>query len=149
MAGLGTGGDDDLLGLDDFFADLDLPATVVPCADEGAVAVEQRDLVLLEQALDAAGELGDDGVLARDHRRHVDLRRADRDALCGEAVAGFLEQVRGMQQRLGRNAADVQAGAAEARLALGIGIGIRFAAGDLETELRGADGGNSRRDRHR
>jgi hypothetical protein len=57
-------------------------------------------------------------------------------ALRGEAVAGFLEQVRGMQQRLGRNAADVQAGAAEARLALGVGIGIRFAAGDTETELR-------------
>ena len=36
------------------------------------------------------------------------------DAVRGEVVARFLEQVRGLQQRLGRDAADVEAGAAEA-----------------------------------
>jgi hypothetical protein len=40
------------LAVDDLFADLDLPAGV-GLADEGAMAVEQGDLVLLEQALDA------------------------------------------------------------------------------------------------
>jgi hypothetical protein len=89
-----------------------------------------------------AGELVDDARLAGDHLGHVDLRRADADALAFEGVAGFLEQVRGMQQRLGRNAADVQAGAAEARLALRVGVGIGFAAGGLEAELRGADRGD-------
>jgi hypothetical protein len=56
-----------------------------------------------------------------------------------KAVTGLLKQVRGMQQRLGRNAADVQAGAAETRLALRVGIRIGFAAGGRETELGGAD----------
>lgn len=47
-----------------------------------------------------------------------------------------------VQQRLGGNAADVQAGAAEARLALRVGVGIGFAAGGLEAELRGTDRGD-------
>lgn len=54
-----TGRHDDLLGGDDLFTDLDLPATV-GLADEAAVAGQEGDLVLLEQALDAAGELLDD-----------------------------------------------------------------------------------------
>jgi hypothetical protein len=66
-------------------------------------------------------------------------RRADADTLIGKMCGGFLEEVRRMQQRLRRNAANVQAGAAKTRLALGIGIGIRFTAGDIETELRGTD----------
>ena len=141
MARLGTGGDDDLLGGDHFVADLDLP-TARRLRDESAVAVEQGDLVLLEQALDAPGELIDDAALARDHLGDVDLRRADVDALGLEAVAGFFEQVRGVQQRLGRDAADVEAGAAQTRLALGVGIGVGFAARGLEAELRGADRGH-------
>jgi hypothetical protein len=77
------------------------------------VAGQEGDLVLLEQALDAVGELLDDLGLAGDHLGHVDLRGADGDALLLEAVAGLLEQV-SVQQRLGRTA-HVQAGAAQAR----------------------------------
>jgi hypothetical protein len=62
--------------------------------------VEQGDLVLLEQALDATGQLLDDAVLASQHLRQVDGRRTHTDALFGKAVAGYLKEVRGMQQRL-------------------------------------------------
>ena len=61
------------------------------------------------------------------HRLQVELRRADLDAEAFELVPGGLEQFRGMQQRLRRDAADVEAGAAE-RLAL-------LDDGDLEAEL--------------
>jgi hypothetical protein len=129
VARLGAGGDDDVGGFDDLAIDVDAPAVVLATADELAVAGQQRDLVLLEQALDAAGELGDDVVLALDHGRHVDLDALRRDAVHLEAVLGFLVEFGGAQQRLGRNAADVEAGAAEAYLALGIGIGLGLDAG--------------------
>ena len=60
----------------------------------------------------------------------------------GEGVIGFLVQFGGAQQRLGRDAADVQAGTAETRFALRIGIGVGFGASGVETELGGADGGD-------
>ena len=43
---------------------------------------------------------------------------ADLDAVHGEIVRRLLEQVRGLQQRLGRDAADIEAGAAEGRALL-------------------------------
>jgi hypothetical protein len=85
VARLGTRGDDDMRGFDDLAIDVDAPAVVL-ATDELAVAGQQRDLVLLEQALDAAGELGDDVVLALDHGRHVDLHALRRDAVHLEAV---------------------------------------------------------------
>ena len=65
-------------------------------------------------------------------RGEIELRRADADAHLGEAVAGLLEQLGGVQQRLRRDAADVEAGAAEGRVLLDHG--------DLHAELRRADG---------
>jgi hypothetical protein len=106
------------------------------------VAGQQRDLVLLEQALDAAGELGDDVVLALDHGLDVDADVARRDAVHDEAVAGVVEVLGGLQQRLGGDAADVEAGAAEAHLALRVVVGLGFAAGGVEAELRRANGGD-------
>ena len=53
------------------------------------------------------------------------------DAVLGEIVARLLEQVRGLQQRLGRDAADIEAGAAEGRALLDHG--------HLHAELGGAD----------
>ncbi len=49
-----------------------------------------------------------------------------------EIVAGHLVEVRGLQQRLGRDAADIEAGAAERA--------AHFDAGGLEAELRRLDG---------
>ena len=52
--------------------------------------------------------------------------------MLGEVVPRLLEQLGGVQQRLGRDAADVEAGAAMRRALLDHG--------DLQAELRGADG---------
>jgi hypothetical protein len=48
-------------------------------------------------------------------------------------VLGFLQRERCLHPRLGRDAADAQAGAAE--------LGLALDARDLRAELRGADGG--------
>ena len=92
------------------------------------------DLVLLEQEGDALGRGLDDLALALHELREIELRRRHDDSVRGEIVARFLEQVRGLQQRLRGDAADVEAGAAKRRTLLDDG--------DLEAELRGADRGD-------
>jgi hypothetical protein len=101
---------------------------------------DPRDLVLLEQILDPLGQTADDLVLARVDLRHVDadrnLLRAGRRPSDGDApLPGVLDDLHGvgvLEERLGRNAADQQAGAAERLLLLDDG--------DAEAELGGADG---------
>src|SRR3569623_681485 len=66
------------------------------------------------------------------HLRQVHLRRWDIDAQVAEIVPGFLEQLRRVEQRLGGEAADVEAGTAEGRPLLDHG--------DLHPQLRRADG---------
>ena len=134
-----TGGDDDvgalqldfrtvvLLDLDDV-ARLQLTETVV-----------RGDLVRLEQHGDAAGELLDDLVLAANHRLDVHLGILEADAVVAKDVAHVPELARGIQQRLGRDAAHAQAGATQGRLAVLAQRSID--AGGLQTQLRGADGG--------
>ncbi len=100
-------------------------------------AVIRGDLVRLEQHRDAAGELLDDLVLAPHHRRDVDLGVLEADAVLAEQVAHVPELARGIQQRLGRDAAHAQAGAAQRRLAV-LAQG-RVDAGDLHAQLCGAD----------
>ncbi len=141
MTRLGAGRDDDLLGQHLIGTNLDL-VQIAFLANKGTMTVEQGDLVLLEQALDARGQLGNDGVLAALHYRHIDGGFANLDTLGFKAVTGFFEQVRGMQQGLGRDAANVQASATEAWLALRVGIRIGFAAGGGEAELGCANGCN-------
>ncbi len=97
------------------------------------------DLVGLEQRGDAAGELLHDAVLAGDHLLHVDRRRLEADAVLVEQVAHVPELATGIEQRLGRDAAHPQAGAAERGLAVLAQRGVD--AGDLHPQLRGADRG--------
>ena len=97
--------------------DLDLVA-VRRLAGEAAAAVEERDLVLLEEIEDAVVVLFDDLVLALQHLRDVDRQALDPDAVLRELVAGVLVVLRRLQQRLGRNAADVGARAARRGLAV-------------------------------
>ena len=78
-----------------------------------AATVEKLDFVFLEQVNDAVVILFDDLVLARQHLPDIDAQPLDLDAVLRELVAGVLEILRRLQQRLGRNAADVGAGAAE------------------------------------
>jgi hypothetical protein len=111
--------------------------TFVPVISVTVQARDRRDFVRLEQHRDAAGELFDDLVLAADHRTDIDRRIRGRDAMDSEVVGQVVELLGRIQQCLGRDAADVEAGAAECGLAVLADEGVD--AGGLETELRGAD----------
>ena len=103
-----------------------------------AEAVIGGDLVGLEQHADAAGELLDDLVLAANHRLDVDLGILEADAVVAKDVAHVPELARGIQQRLGRDAAHAQAGATQGRLAV---LAQRCVdAGGLQAQLGRADG---------
>ena len=86
--------------------------TSLPFAGELALAHHDRDLVLLHQVRDALVELLGDGAAARD-----DLGDVERGLVVAEAVGvGVLHVVEDFgraQQRLGRDAAPVEADAAE------------------------------------
>ena len=71
------------------------------------------------------------------HRREVEPTLADLDAVRGELVLRAVKELGGLEQRLRRNAAGVQAGAAEGVAAV---LVLPFVdAGDLELVLGGAD----------
>src|SRR3990167_8231693 len=106
--------------------------------DEGATAVEEADLVLLEQVQDAIVVLLHNLVLAAHHLGHVHRHLAGADAVLGEVLVGVLEMLGRLQQRLGGDAAHVRAGAAGGRTALVVLPLVD--AGHVEAQLRGADG---------
>ena len=95
------------------------------------LAPDHGDLVLLHQEADAVIEALGDGARALHHGGRIvgDLARREPVIL---GVLQVMENLRRAQQRLGRDAAPVEADAAEI-----------FALDDrgLEAELRGADGG--------
>ena len=96
-------GHDQVLGLELPGADLDRVAVA-----DAALALDHFDLVLLHEVLDALVELAHDGVAAlRDARIVVadDLRlQTELGAAGGDAVV----ELRGLEQRFGRDAADVE-----------------------------------------
>ena len=81
---------------------------------------------------DPADELGDDGVLALQERGDVGRDGADPDAVVGGVVAGEDELLGGIEERLARDAAHVEAGPPEG--------GALLDQRDLEAELRRAEG---------
>ena len=81
---------------------------------------------------EAARELADDAVLPAAQRVDVDLGLAEGDAVVGGELR-LGDDLRHVQQRLGRDAADVQADAAEALVALD--------EDDVEAEVGGAERG--------
>ncbi len=97
-------------------------------------ALGPGDLVLLEEELDALGVLRDDVVLALHHAREVEREAGEIDAVLGRVQSRELIVLRGAEERLGGDAPDVDAGAAE-------GL-VELDADDGEAELRGADGGD-------
>ncbi len=129
-ARLRAGGHHDVAGFVGLFAgsrsDLDLAG-----AGQAAITLDPIHLVLLHQELDALGVLGDDLVLAVAHQREIETRVLAVDALFG-GVQEPLPDVRGMQESLGGNAADVQTGAAQ--------LGIFFDDGGLQAVLARANG---------
>ena len=110
-------------------------------------------LSLLEQALQALVEPADDAVLVRVDPGHVD---ADQVGLDAEllALAGLVGDLGRVQQRLGRDAAAVQAGAAqlglvdqrhrEVQLGRAQGGGVSAAAGAEDHDVEGSAAAGSR-----
>ena len=80
--------------------------------DEPAGPGDDADLALLGETGKAAGEALDDAVLPAAQLAEVDRRLGERDAV-GAHVAAFGDDLGGVQQRLRRDAADVEADAAE------------------------------------
>ena len=89
-------------------------------------------LVLLEQVADALLQLVGDAAAAADDLGEVDLQVVERDAALGGFGADLADEAAVFEQRLGRDAAPVEAGAAEVFL---------LDAEDALFELPGADGG--------
>ena len=102
--------DDRLLEAHELLAILALDLDLVR-RDEPASAGDHVDLALLGHAGETTGQLLDDLVLVRAQLVEVDLRLAETDAHVF-GVGGLLDHASGMQQRLGRDAADVEADAA-------------------------------------
>ena len=85
--------------------------STLPAAAMRAVPVEGIDLVLLEQEFDALDVAVDALVLERHHRLEVEPGRGHANTHFAVAVACLVEQFGRVQQRLRRNAADIQASA--------------------------------------
>ncbi len=71
------------------------------------------DLVLAQQESHALDVAVDRLVLETEHGGQIERGCADLDAHAGEGMPGLVEPLRRMQQGLGGNAPDVEAGAAE------------------------------------
>ena len=99
---------------------------------DAADSREGVDLVFLEQEGDAFDVAVDALVLELHHGGQIELRLTELDAHLVEQVAGFFEQLGGVQKRLRGNAADVEAGAAEGLVLLDHS--------HFHTELRCTDG---------
>ncbi len=83
------------------------------CLGNGAPAFEPVNFVFLEEEFDATCVLADGLVFIGEHLLPVDGGAFALEAHGGEVVLGFVQHVGGVQEGLGRNAADVEAGAAQ------------------------------------
>lgn len=81
-------------------------------SDELAEALEDRDLARLDQALQALVEPTDHRGLVLVHAVHVDVVESRVHAEV-RALTGVVGELGGVQERLGRDAPVVQAGAAD------------------------------------
>ena len=121
------------------------PALAVPVRRDPDLAAalergetrDRGDLVLAQQARDPAGQGAHHLVLAREHLAQVEPQVARLDAVGGQEVAQVVVVVGGVQQRLRGDAPDVQAGAAERRLAAR--VEPRVHTRGAEPELGGPD----------
>ena len=75
-------------------------------------SLQNRDLPRLGHRRETVRQLLDDGILVRGELSEIDLRICERHAVCPQAARRVDNESR-MQQRLGRNAADIQANAAK------------------------------------
>ena len=110
---LGAGGDDDVLGLVGRFTDLDLTG-----GGDRRPALDPVDLVLFEEKLDALGVAVDHILFIGLHLRPIDLGGRGLEAHGRKIVLGHVQRMGRVQERLGGDTADVEAGAAERLAAL-------------------------------
>ena len=128
-----AGGDEDVLGLERAVTGRGADEHLAGL-NETAEAADDFDVTLLEQRADAHVELRDDLVLVGEHRGDVEGELLAADEAMLLAVDGVLVDFGGVEQGLGGDAADVEAGAAE-------GV-VLLHEGHLEAELAGFDGGD-------
>ena len=107
-----------------------------PLASDLAGAGKGRDLVFLEQIVDAIDIALDALVLVGLHGSQIELWLCHLDAHFGQTVGGFMKLFRRVQQGFGGDAADIQAGATMAGLALTHSF---FDNSNAHAQLRGAD----------
>jgi len=100
--------------------------------EEGPQALQVLHLAALGHAGETAGELAHHLVLVGAQLVDVDVRRGEADAAVAQ-VPGFFEHGGDVQQGLGRNAADVEADAAQG--------GIALHQHGLHPQVGGAEGG--------
>ena len=129
---LGSGGDDALIEADIGHALIGLDRDHVGTG-EAPVAIDHLHLAGLGQAREPAGELLDHRFLPAAQRVQVDLRSREPDAVIGHFL-GLGDHLRGMEQRLGGDAADIQADPAE--------IGILLDQHHLLAQVGGPEGGS-------
>ena len=127
----GAGGDDRLVEAHDPRALRRFDAQGVG-RGELALPGHGLDLALLGEAGEAARQPLDHAVLPAANRRRVEGRRAEAHAVRTHRL-GVVDDLGDMQQRLGRDAADVEADAAERR--------SRVDQNDVLPEIGGAEGG--------
>src|SRR5690606_39506231 len=129
--GPGAGGEKDMVGpvdrLDTLVADGELALVADP-----RLAVDQGDGVFLHQVGDALGQPPGHGAAVGHQLGDVEAHVVDAEAKGGGAVQG-VGHLGAPEQRLGGNAAPVEAYAAEV---------LPFNQGGLEPQLGGADGGH-------
>src|SRR3569623_1549090 len=131
-----AGGDDEVLGLHGRGRAVVAPHFHPLLAGEAAAAVQPSDLVFEEQRLDAAGESAHHLYLARLHHADVELYRPGGDTVRRNTMLQVVIVMGGIEQCLGWNAADVEAGAAERGLAVLVAPVVD--AGRAQPELRAA-----------
>ena len=139
---IGACGHNNVFARNGFFGstgDLDVIQAILG-RSEGAAAVEKRDLVLFEQVHNAVVVLFDDGILAAQHFRQIQTQASDLDTVLGKVVAGMVVMLGRLEQSLGRNAANVGAGATQCGATLGVFPFVDT--GHIETKLGCANGGN-------
>ena len=141
MSSTGAGRKDHVAGLEDFGLAITLGRKFhLAVGQQLAVPDQPFHLVRLEQAGDAAGELAHDAGFALLHGREVDFDTGNLDAVLRELVLRAMHELGGFEQCLRRNAAGVQAGAAEGVLALPVPPFVY--ARDVHAVLGGADRGD-------
>ena len=131
---IGTGGDQDVLGFMRRRRTLLRRDRDLTGGGNGPPALDPGHLVLLEQVVDSRGQVADHLILVGEHGGDIEVDAVGFNAMGPETRFGLLIKGRGMQKCLGRDAADVETGAAERP--------AHLHAGGLKAQLGGTDGGD-------